>query len=145
MQLCETHMGNLRVAVAIAELCNKIALYMMDQIMFIIKTFYSSSGSCVAVERQYRREFSICVSPLRDTICQLLNSLKKQEVCVINVQRDINVHHLFIWKKPVCLTRQEQEVQEKVCDIWHNRLGSQPALHGQSVIRACCCCHTQYS
>jgi hypothetical protein len=91
------------ITVAIAELCNKIAFYTMDQKMFIMKTFYSSDGSCVAMERQYLQKLSLCVSPLRDIVCEILNSLKKQEVCVINVQRDINVEHLFIWKKSVHL------------------------------------------
>lgn len=84
MQLCEaftdhsTHVGNLLIAVAIAELCNKIeSLYIMDQKMSIMKSFYSSGSSSVAMERQYCQEFSLCVSPLRDTVCQMLNSLKK--------------------------------------------------------------------
>lgn len=30
---------------------------MNDQEVFLIKTFYSSGGFCVALDRQYRREF----------------------------------------------------------------------------------------
>jgi hypothetical protein len=43
---------------------------MRDQKMLVIKTFYSSGGSCVAVERQYRRKFSVRVLTSRDAIHQ---------------------------------------------------------------------------
>jgi hypothetical protein len=35
----------------------------------------------------------------QETVWQIANSLKKQEVCVIKVQRKINKAHLFTWKK----------------------------------------------
>jgi hypothetical protein len=54
----------------------------------------------------------------------LLNSLKKQEVCVINVRRDINVAHL--------------SVREAIArSVKHSRLASQPALHGKFVTMIC--------
>jgi hypothetical protein len=49
---CSTHLANLFVATA--ELNNKMALYMTDQKMFAVKIFYSSGGSCVAVDRQFQ-------------------------------------------------------------------------------------------
>jgi hypothetical protein len=45
--------GNLYVATGNAELSKEMALNMMDQKVFIIKTFYSSDCSCAAVLRQY--------------------------------------------------------------------------------------------
>jgi hypothetical protein len=50
---CSTHLGNLSVAIGSAALCSKIVSCMMDQKVFAVKSFYSSGGSCVAVERQY--------------------------------------------------------------------------------------------
>jgi hypothetical protein len=48
----------------------------------------------------------------------LLSSQKKQEVCLINMQGDVNIGHLFIQKKlSVQHRKQKEEVQEKVCDI----------------------------
>jgi hypothetical protein len=43
-----------------------MALYIMDQKVFIIETFYSSGGSCIAVERQYHEEASAHVPLSRE-------------------------------------------------------------------------------
>jgi hypothetical protein len=51
------------VAAGNNELSNKMASYTTDQKMVVIKTFHSSGGSCVAVERQCRREFFVRVAP----------------------------------------------------------------------------------
>jgi hypothetical protein len=56
---------------------------MMDQKVFVIKTFCHSGGSCVDVDRQYGQDF-FYVAPLRDSIGWIIKSLKKQEVCVRN-------------------------------------------------------------
>jgi hypothetical protein len=61
-------LGNVFVGIGNAELSNKMALCTMDLKVFVIKTSYSSSGSCVAVDRQYCREFSVHVAPSRDTV-----------------------------------------------------------------------------
>jgi hypothetical protein len=79
--------------------------YTTDQKMFVIKTFYSSRGSCVDAERQCCRGFSVRVAPSRDTI-GLSNGLKNQEVCVINLLRDLNVAYQFVRKKSVEQERQ---------------------------------------
>jgi hypothetical protein len=46
-----TDFVNLFLAAGNAELSNKMASYMRDQKMFVIKTFCSEGGSCVAVGR----------------------------------------------------------------------------------------------
>jgi hypothetical protein len=56
-----------------------------EQKAFVIKTFYCFGGSCVAVERQSRRKFSVRVAPPNG----LLRHLKKQSVCVMNARRDM--------------------------------------------------------
>jgi hypothetical protein len=62
-----------------AEMNNKMASYTTEQEVFI-KSFYSLSGSCVAVER---RRF---VLHYRETLfLGLLNKLKKREVWVMNM------------------------------------------------------------
>jgi hypothetical protein len=63
-----THLGNLFVVIDNTELSNKVVLCMIDQKGFVIKTFYSCVDSCVAVQREYYREFSVSVAPLRDTL-----------------------------------------------------------------------------
>jgi hypothetical protein len=45
---------NLFVAIDNAKLIIKMALHVSDLEAFVIKTFYSSGGPYVAVERQYR-------------------------------------------------------------------------------------------
>jgi hypothetical protein len=72
------HVVYLFVALGNAELINKMASYTTNRKLFVIKAFYFSGGSCVAVERQYRREFSVRVVP--STLSTgLLNSLNEQE------------------------------------------------------------------
>jgi hypothetical protein len=97
-----TQVRNLFVAVGNAELTisNSMALYTTGQKAFAFKTFNISGGSCVAVE--VISSFSVRVAPPRDPT-GLLSSLKKQEVCVIDMRRVVNVAHLFVWK---------------VCDGW---------------------------
>lgn len=86
---------NLFVVVGNAELSNKTALYTADQKMFAIRTFYCSCGSCVALKRQYLH-FAL---RHREALCTgLLNSLKQQEVCVVNARGDVNTAHLFVRK-----------------------------------------------
>jgi hypothetical protein len=60
------HFGNLFVTIHNAELSNKMAKYKTDQKVFVIKTFYSFDSSCVAVERELRREFSVRAAPSKD-------------------------------------------------------------------------------
>jgi hypothetical protein len=56
------------VAVGNNEISNKMASYTTDQKVYVIKTFYSPSGSCVAVETKYRRVFTVRVAPSKDII-----------------------------------------------------------------------------
>jgi hypothetical protein len=74
---------------------------MTDQKVFIISTFYSSGVSCVAVQTDHHRDLCVRVAPSRGTTKQILNSLKKGEVSVINVRRDLNVARLFERNKSV--------------------------------------------
>jgi hypothetical protein len=94
-----TKLGNLFVAAGNSEICNKKTSYTTDQKVFVIKTFQSSDVSCAAVGRQYLRGCCTIVTPPT----MLLNSLKKQELCVcvcvcecvIKVWRNANVGNLF--------------------------------------------------
>jgi hypothetical protein len=54
------------------------------------QTSYFSGSWCVAMQRKYWQNFSVHVTPTTDSIYSLVRSLKKQEVCAINVQRDVN-------------------------------------------------------
>jgi hypothetical protein len=56
-----------------------------------VKTLYFSNSSCVAVQRNCGNEFSRYTNQRQFT--NLLKSLKKQEMYVINVA------YLFVWKK----------------------------------------------
>jgi hypothetical protein len=62
-----------------AKLANKIVSCTTDQKVFAIKILYSSGGSCVAVERQRRREFPVRVASPRDTVSRTVKHLKKQK------------------------------------------------------------------
>jgi hypothetical protein len=64
-------------------------------------TFYSSGYSFVHVGRQYHQEISVHDAPSRDAIYRPVKRMRKQEVCVINVRRDVNKAHLFVGKKSV--------------------------------------------
>jgi hypothetical protein len=87
MQLYETlknhstHLENVFFAVGNTELTNKMASYMTDQEVFVCKTLNFSRGCCVAVKRQYLREFSFKLHHRQILSIGLLNSLKKQELC----------------------------------------------------------------
>jgi hypothetical protein len=85
-----------------------------------IRIFCCYGGFAVAVERRYGREFASPVSPFTG----LSRCLKRQEVCVINVLREVkvNVAYLLIRKKlPMQHCRQQQEVQGDAFHAWHNR------------------------
>lgn len=81
------------------QLINKLASYMTDQKVFVIKIFYTSGGSCDSVVRQYRRELSVRVDH-RDTIYLIIKQSEETgSVCVIYVRRDVSIGHLFVRKK----------------------------------------------
>jgi hypothetical protein len=83
--------------------------YMTDQKVFVITTPYCSHGTSVAVD-----SFLLVLHSQETPSIKLLHSLKEQEVSVINMWRDVNM--------------------KSMKGIWHNKLGTQPALHGISVI-----------
>jgi hypothetical protein len=86
-----THLGKLFAAVGNTELSYKMVPYMMDQEVFFYQNLLLFWWFLCSCGETKRREFSVRVEPSRDTIyCGLLNSLKKQEVRVINVPRDVN-------------------------------------------------------
>jgi hypothetical protein len=78
---------NLFVAIGSDELRNKMVSHTTDQKgVLLIETFRFYGRYCIAVEGQCRGECSVVVAPPRDELsARLLNILKKQEVCVINV------------------------------------------------------------
>lgn len=64
-----TYFGNVLVPVGNTELSHKMASYTTDQKVFVTKPLSHSSGDpYIATDVQYRREFSLRVAPLRDTI-----------------------------------------------------------------------------
>jgi hypothetical protein len=67
------HLGKLFFGIGNAELSDNMALCTIDVKVFVIKISYSSSGSCVAVERHYCQAFSVHVTPLRDTVYWIVN------------------------------------------------------------------------
>jgi hypothetical protein len=70
--------GNFIVTVGNAEVSNKMVSYKPDQ------NFYSSGGSCVALEKQYSLQFSVHVVASRGNI-GLLNTFQEAgNVYVIN-------------------------------------------------------------
>jgi hypothetical protein len=75
-----THFVNSFVAVGNAELSNKMASYMRDQRMFVIKTYYSYGCSCVAVGRQYGRKFSVRVLPSRGAIYRTVKQAEERGI-----------------------------------------------------------------
>jgi hypothetical protein len=70
------------VAVGNAELNNKKALYTMGQKAFAIKTFYCSGDSSVALERQYLREFSVCVASSRGALYRTVEQFEEAGSCM---------------------------------------------------------------
>jgi hypothetical protein len=54
---CSTDLGTVFIAVGKAELSNKMASYITDRKVFAIKTIYSSGGSCISEENQFREGF----------------------------------------------------------------------------------------
>jgi hypothetical protein len=71
------NLGNPFVAVGSTELSNKMVSHTTDQ--KVSPKPFTSSGSCVTVERQYGRGFSVNVAPTRDTCTGLLNSLHNRK------------------------------------------------------------------
>jgi hypothetical protein len=53
----------------------KLELYMTGR-KVLIKTFQAAGGYCVAVKRQYRLEFSICVGLSTNTIYQIVKQFE---------------------------------------------------------------------
>jgi hypothetical protein len=70
-----------------------MASYTVDQKVFVVKTFFSSCGSCVAMETQYREEFSVYVAPSRDRIIKHFEGT--ESVCVKR-EKGVSVEHLFV-------------------------------------------------
>jgi hypothetical protein len=64
-------LGNIFFVVDNIELSNKMT-YVTALKVFVINTFFPSDVPCVAVERKYCRQFSVCVAPPRDTIYRLV-------------------------------------------------------------------------
>lgn len=73
-----------------------MALHTVEEKVIITITLYSPVCSDVAVTKRYCLEFSFRVATPRTTMYRILNSLKKQEVHVINVQNDINLAGLWL-------------------------------------------------
>jgi hypothetical protein len=68
-----------------------MASYATDRKVFVIKTFYTSRGSCVAVVRQYRRDFFVGVPPSIDSVYRIIKRFEGTiRVRVINTRRDMN-------------------------------------------------------
>jgi transposase len=44
---------------------------------FVVKTFYPSSDSCVAVERHYNRNVFVRIAPSRDTAYQIIKQCEE--------------------------------------------------------------------
>jgi hypothetical protein len=93
------------VAVGNADANGKMASYTTDREVFI-NNFHSLRGSCVAVERQYFREFSLRVPPQRDTVYRTVKQFEGTGSVVVNVRWDVNVAHLFLRKTSVQHGRQ---------------------------------------
>jgi hypothetical protein len=72
---CSAHFGGWFVAVGNDELNIKVMLCMMNQEAFVVRTFYSSFVSYVAVERQY------CIVSVNvastEAICQVVKHLNE--------------------------------------------------------------------
>jgi hypothetical protein len=51
--------------------------YTKDKKMFAIKNNYNSGSSCVDVERQYRRKFSVCIAPSGATIWRIVRQYEE--------------------------------------------------------------------
>jgi hypothetical protein len=90
------HFKNLFVAVSKAELINKPTSHTVDQEVFSIKTFYCSDGYRIGVDGVL--SIVVCVARSRSAI-GLLNNLKIEEACVINVLRYLNVEHMSLRQK----------------------------------------------
>jgi hypothetical protein len=56
-----------------------MAPYLTEQKVLFIIIFYFSVNHCVAVERQYRRHFSVPVAPWIDTICRIIKLFEETE------------------------------------------------------------------
>jgi hypothetical protein len=92
--------------------------YTKDKKMFAIKNDYNSCSSCVDVERQYRREFSVCIAPSGATICRTVR--ESQEVgsvldrCAKGRKRSASVpREKFVGVAWEAITKSRR----KLCDI----------------------------
>jgi hypothetical protein len=65
------------VAIGNTEQSNKMVSYTTDQKMFVVKTFYSSGGSHVAVETWYHQESSVNVALSRETDKQIVKQFEE--------------------------------------------------------------------
>lgn len=81
--------GKLFVAVDITELRNKMASYMTDQRVFVIKIFHSSNISCVPVQRQYHRQLSVRVAPSTGTVYRIIKQLEETGSACDDVRSDV--------------------------------------------------------
>jgi transposase len=54
-----------------------MASYMTVQKTIVMKTFYYSGGSCVALERQYHEEYSGRVAPSSDSIYRIIKRFEE--------------------------------------------------------------------
>jgi hypothetical protein len=78
-------LGSLVVIVGSTEMFKEMASYTTNQKAFVARTFYSSGGSCVAVERQYIREIPVCVAKSRGTIYRIFTQF--EEIGSVYVKR----------------------------------------------------------
>jgi hypothetical protein len=98
------------------------------------RTFYSSDGFCVDVERKCRGDFSVHGEPPRETLsARLLNSSGKQEVCDTRVKG----RQFYATLSTQEVTGAAREALTRSSNVQHNISGSHPALHGKSVVMTC--------
>jgi hypothetical protein len=109
---------------------------------FLLSEPVSFSGILVLLRRADIVDSSLFVLYYREALSAgLLNSLKKQEVCVINVRRDINVAHLSVWKTSAQHGRLNKKSKKKHLALSTADWGSHPALHGKFVAMTWCRLH----
>jgi hypothetical protein len=93
------------VAVGKPGLNNMMASHTVNRKVFVIKTFNGSDASCVL----------LCVDDIDKSF--VLNSSKKEELCVIKVRRDVNVMLLFARNVSLLEEIQFREVQVKYANF----------------------------
>jgi hypothetical protein len=61
----------------------------------VIENFYASGGSCVTLEREYHREFSVHVAPSRGTMNWIIKlSEKSGSLCVTKASKEARIFFL---------------------------------------------------